>query len=115
MVTSEMGIPSLEDKRSPPFPLLAKSISWIASRKRFVSREETSMRSASLSVRILRRQSVWRQKNFFTVSSIRIGRPAQGRSRAFLTKTITVLKADEATCQMQKRLIREIPFLPANQ
>ena len=53
-LASEMGMPSLSLKRSPPFPHVANPISCTDVRSRFVRREETSMKSGSCSVKILR-------------------------------------------------------------
>src|SRR6266480_3536648 len=83
-VASEILIPNLLAKRSPPLSQVAKPVSCTAARKRLVKREETSSQSGSLSTKILREQVALRQKNFFTVSNRRRGRPAQGRSRGFL-------------------------------
>src|SRR6266705_4471639 len=79
-VASEMGIASLLPRRSPPLPPVANPMSCTAVRSRFVRRDEVSMKSASRSVKTLREQVGLRQKNFRTVNTNRMGRPAQGKS-----------------------------------
>src|SRR5258708_22992971 len=53
-VASEMGIPSLLPRLSPPLPHVAKPMSCTDVRSRLVRREEASMKSESRSVNTLR-------------------------------------------------------------